>query len=156
MDNAVTGRPLTAESRVWSQVSSSEIYGGKSGTGTGFSLRILWFSPVRIILPMLHTLILILLLSKGLVGEVWELSYKRMLVLLYDTSLMTQYNIYGRHPVCFASKIPNIDLIYTIVFNTFFFFCLVFILQNSNPLPLSRVPLLVNFVSSTNTRLPSF
>jgi hypothetical protein len=76
MDYAVTGRPLTAESRVRSQVSPSEIYGGQSGTGTGFSLRVPWFSPVRIIPPMLHTLTLILLLSKGQVGEAWELSHK--------------------------------------------------------------------------------
>jgi len=76
MDYAVTGRPLTAESRVRSQVTSSEIYGGKSGTGTGFSLRVLWFSPVRIIPSMFHTHILEPLLSKGQVDEAWEPSYK--------------------------------------------------------------------------------
>ena len=43
MDYAVTGRRLTAESQVRSQVSPSEIYGGQCATGTGFSLRVLCF-----------------------------------------------------------------------------------------------------------------
>jgi hypothetical protein len=157
MDYAVTGRPLTAEGRVRSQVSSSEIYGGQSGTETGFSVRVLWVSAVRIIPPMFSTHIWILLLSKGQVGEAWETSYKWMFVLLDDTSLVTQCNIYGRHPVCFASKIPYIDVVYKLfLIKIDFFFCLIFNLQKWNPLPLSRVPLLLNFVSSTNTNLPSF
>jgi hypothetical protein len=37
MAQAVSRRPLTAETRVRSRVSSCEICGGQSGTGTGFS-----------------------------------------------------------------------------------------------------------------------
>ena len=58
------------------RLTPSEIYGGQSGTGAGFSLRVLWFSTVRIIPSVFHTHILILLLSKVQVGEAWEPSYK--------------------------------------------------------------------------------
>jgi hypothetical protein len=37
MAQAVSRRPLTAEARVLSRVSPCGIYGGQSGTGTGFS-----------------------------------------------------------------------------------------------------------------------
>jgi hypothetical protein len=37
MAQAVSRRPLTAEARVRSRVSPCEIYGGQSGTGSGFS-----------------------------------------------------------------------------------------------------------------------
>jgi hypothetical protein len=37
MAQAVSRRPLTAEARVRSRVSLCGIYGGQSGTGTGFS-----------------------------------------------------------------------------------------------------------------------
>jgi hypothetical protein len=37
MAQAVSRRPLTAESRVCARVNPCEIYGGQSGTETGFS-----------------------------------------------------------------------------------------------------------------------
>jgi len=82
---AVGGRPLDAEARVWSRISPFEICGGQSGTGTCFSpsisvfpckfhstnapcpfihlpprlnnvfLPVLQISPVSTIPPMLHT-----------------------------------------------------------------------------------------------------
>ena len=47
--------PVTAEALVWSEASPCWVYGGQSGTGIGFSLSI-WFSPVSMILPLLHIL----------------------------------------------------------------------------------------------------
>jgi hypothetical protein len=41
--------PLTAEARIRARVSRCGICGGNSGTGTGFFLQVLWFSPVNII-----------------------------------------------------------------------------------------------------------
>jgi hypothetical protein len=43
MAQAVSRRPLTAEARVRSQVNPCGIYGGQSGTGTGFSPSTLVF-----------------------------------------------------------------------------------------------------------------
>jgi hypothetical protein len=56
MAQAVSRRPLTAEARVRSRVSPCGIYGGQSGTGTGFFPRVLRFSPVNLIPPVLHYL----------------------------------------------------------------------------------------------------
>jgi hypothetical protein len=56
MTQAVSRRPLTAESRVRAWVNPSGIYGGHSGTGTGF-LRVLRFSPVNVIPPSFSILI---------------------------------------------------------------------------------------------------
>jgi hypothetical protein len=54
MAQAVSRRPLTAKARVRSRVSPCGIYGGRSGTGTGFFPRVLRFSPVSFIPPVLH------------------------------------------------------------------------------------------------------
>jgi hypothetical protein len=56
MAQAVSRRPLTAEARVRSPVSPCGICGGRSGTGTGFFPRVLPFSPVNLIPPVLHYL----------------------------------------------------------------------------------------------------
>jgi hypothetical protein len=53
MAQAVSRRSLTAEARVRSRVSPFGICGGQSGTGAGFS-RVLRFSPVNFIPPVLH------------------------------------------------------------------------------------------------------
>jgi hypothetical protein len=49
MAQAVSRWPLTVEARVRARVNPCEIYGGQSGTWTGF-LRVLWFSPVNMTL----------------------------------------------------------------------------------------------------------
>jgi hypothetical protein len=54
MAQAVSRRPLTEEARVRSYVRPCEIFGRRSGTGTGFSPSTP-VSPVSIIPPMLHT-----------------------------------------------------------------------------------------------------
>jgi hypothetical protein len=54
MAQAVSRRPLTAEARVRSRVTPCGICGGQSGTGTGFSPRVLRFSPVNFVPPVLH------------------------------------------------------------------------------------------------------
>jgi hypothetical protein len=54
MAQVVSRRPLTVEARFRSRVSPYGICGGKSGTGTGFSPRVLRFSPVNFIPPVLH------------------------------------------------------------------------------------------------------
>jgi hypothetical protein len=53
MAQAVSRRPLTAGVRVRFRVSPCGIYGGKSGTGTGFSQSTLVFS-VSFIPPVLR------------------------------------------------------------------------------------------------------
>jgi hypothetical protein len=53
MAQAVSRRPLTAETRVRSQVNPCEICGGQSGTGTGFSPSCR-FSLVNFIPLVLH------------------------------------------------------------------------------------------------------
>jgi hypothetical protein len=55
MAQAVSRRPLTAEARVRSRVSPCGICDGQSGPGTGFP-RVLRFSPVNFIPPVLHYL----------------------------------------------------------------------------------------------------
>jgi hypothetical protein len=50
MAQAVSRRPLTAESRVRARAIPCGIYFGQSGTGTGF-LQVLRFSPVHTIPP---------------------------------------------------------------------------------------------------------
>jgi hypothetical protein len=54
MAQAVSRRPLTAEARVRSRISPCGNCGEQSGTGTGFSPRVLRFSPVNFIPPVLH------------------------------------------------------------------------------------------------------
>jgi hypothetical protein len=54
MAQAISRRPLTAEAQVQSRVIPCGICGGQSGTGTGFSPRVLRFSPVNFIPPLLH------------------------------------------------------------------------------------------------------
>jgi hypothetical protein len=54
MAQAVSRRPLTAEARVWSRVNPCGICGGQSGTRKGFSPRVLRFSPLNFIPPVLH------------------------------------------------------------------------------------------------------
>jgi hypothetical protein len=54
MAQAVSRRSTTVEVRVGSQVSPRGICGGQSGTGTGFSPRVLRFSPVNFIPLVLH------------------------------------------------------------------------------------------------------
>ena len=56
MTQAVSRRPLTAEAQVRSRVIPFGICGGQSGTGTGFFSRVLRFSPVSLIPPVLHYL----------------------------------------------------------------------------------------------------
>jgi hypothetical protein len=56
MVQAVSRRSPTAEARVRSRVGPFGICGGQSGTGTGFFLRVLRFSPVDFIPPVLHYL----------------------------------------------------------------------------------------------------
>jgi hypothetical protein len=51
---AVSRRFLIAEARVRAQVSPCGICCGQSATGTGFFVRVLRFSPVSIISPLLH------------------------------------------------------------------------------------------------------
>jgi hypothetical protein len=51
MVEAVSRRPLTAEDRFRSQVSPCDIHDGRSGTGAGFSLLVLRFSPASIMPP---------------------------------------------------------------------------------------------------------
>jgi hypothetical protein len=55
MAKAVSRRPLTAEARVRSQVTPCGVFGGQSGTGTGFSPSCR-FSPVSFIPLVLHYL----------------------------------------------------------------------------------------------------
>jgi hypothetical protein len=54
MTQAVSRRRLTAEARVRSRVRPCGICSRQSGTGTGFSPRVLGFSPVNFIPPVLH------------------------------------------------------------------------------------------------------
>jgi hypothetical protein len=56
MAQAVSRRPLTAEARVPSRVTPCGICGGQSCTVTGFSPRLIRFSPVNFIPPVLHYL----------------------------------------------------------------------------------------------------
>jgi hypothetical protein len=56
MAQAVIRRLLTAKVRVRSRVNPCGICGGQSGTGTGFSPRVLRLSPVNFIPPVLHYL----------------------------------------------------------------------------------------------------
>jgi hypothetical protein len=53
MAQAVSRRPHTAEARVGSLIGQCGICGGQSGTETGFP-RVLRFSPVNFIPPVLH------------------------------------------------------------------------------------------------------
>jgi len=50
MNQVVSHQPVTVQAHVHSQVSPSEICGGRNGTGTGFPR----FPPLSIIPPMLH------------------------------------------------------------------------------------------------------
>jgi hypothetical protein len=54
MAQAVSRRPLTAVSRVRSQVSPYGICGGQIGTGTEFLPEYFGFSPVNLIRLVLH------------------------------------------------------------------------------------------------------
>ena len=54
MAQAVSRRPLNAEAQFRSQTSSCQVFGGQSGTGTGFSPSSSVF-PVSIILPIILT-----------------------------------------------------------------------------------------------------
>jgi len=53
MTQAVSGRALTAEVRLWSHAIPLEICGGQSSVGTVF-LRVLRFYPLSIIPPILQ------------------------------------------------------------------------------------------------------
>jgi len=67
MPQAVSGRPVPAESRVRTQFSPCGIRGGRLGIATRFSP-----SPSVFPLPVsFHQLILILILSEGQAGDVW-------------------------------------------------------------------------------------
>ena len=54
MAQAVGRRPLTAEARARSRVVPCGIYGGQSDTGAVFFPRVLRYSPVNFIPPVLH------------------------------------------------------------------------------------------------------
>jgi hypothetical protein len=54
MAQAVSRRPLTAESRVRFRISPYGICGGQSGTGTGFSPEYFGFPLSNFIPPVLH------------------------------------------------------------------------------------------------------
>lgn len=70
---AVSRRSLRAKARFRLQVISREVYGD---TGTGF-FRVLWLSPVRIILPLLHAnLYLKVSVTRKANGQSWKLSRK--------------------------------------------------------------------------------
>ena len=71
---AASRRPLSSEAWVQSQVSPCKIFGGKSGTGTGFSPREIQISIFSIVPPMFLALSLIytLLLTEGQKGDAWE------------------------------------------------------------------------------------
>jgi hypothetical protein len=85
MAQAVGRRPFTAQALVRSQTSPHGICGGQSGTGTVF-LRVLRFSPVSIVPPMLYTSIYVVILSsEGRAGEEWEPSKKAVLFLSQGT-----------------------------------------------------------------------
>jgi hypothetical protein len=56
MAQAVSHRPFTAGAWVRARVNPREICGGQSGTGTVF-LRVIRFSPVNIVPPLLSKLI---------------------------------------------------------------------------------------------------
>jgi hypothetical protein len=56
ISQAISRRPLTAETRVHARVSSCGICGGQIVTGTGF-LRVLRFSLVNVIPPWLSRIV---------------------------------------------------------------------------------------------------
>jgi hypothetical protein len=70
MIQAVSRRPVTAEDRVKTRVSSSEICGGKRRKGTNVSPSILVFS--NTIIPSMPATHLPLHISKNQPGEAWE------------------------------------------------------------------------------------
>lgn len=72
MAQAVSRWHLTGEARDLFQVSPRDVCGGRSGKGTGF-FRVLLFSSVTIIAPMLHIYLhLHVTLTKRKKGEVWK------------------------------------------------------------------------------------
>lgn len=73
MAQVVSHRPLSAESRVQYQASPCEICVGQSGTETGFFFRVLPFSSVSVIPPMIILIfIFMLLLRERQMDEAWE------------------------------------------------------------------------------------
>ena len=78
MAEVVSHRSVTADARIWFQVRKYGISGGQIDTGTGFSLS-KRFSPVNIILPMLHAhSIYFLNLPEGQRQEAWKPSGKML------------------------------------------------------------------------------
>jgi hypothetical protein len=79
MTQAVSRRPLTAETRARSQATSYEICGGQSGTGTGFTQYVGFSLSVSFHKFSILIFVYILILPEGQTSEAWELKKSSVL-----------------------------------------------------------------------------